>query len=116
LAGHLALARGDTSEAIARFDALQPSTGHIRLLWQLDEPLAIEKSLLAELLLVQGEYGRAIDVARQFDHRQPVMLLPYLAKSLSIRLRAAEAMGNRDLADRCRQRLLALGRKRLGED
>jgi tetratricopeptide (TPR) repeat protein len=116
LAGHLALARGDTAEAIGRLDALQPSAGHSRLLWLLDEPLAIEKSLLAELLLSQGEYERAIDVARLFDHRQPVMFLPYLAKSLSIRLRAAEALGNTELADRCRQRLLALGRSDLVQD
>lgn len=110
LAGHLALARGDTSEAIARFAALRPNAGYSDLLWRISEPLAVEKMLLAELLLSQGEYRRAIEVAGLFDHRQPVMFLPYLAKSLGIRLRAAEALGVTGPASRYRRRLLALGR------
>ncbi|MEB3323433.1 MAG: hypothetical protein VKI81_11470, partial [Synechococcaceae cyanobacterium] len=113
LAGLLALARGDTAEAITVFAALRPNATYNDLQWRLSEPLALEKMLLAELLLSQGEYQRAIEAAGLFDHRQPVMFLPYLAKSLAVRLRAAESLGETRLAGLYRQRLLALGRSDL---
>jgi hypothetical protein len=110
LAGHLALVRGDTLEAIGRFEALRPTAPRDSLQWHFPEPLAVEKLTLAELLLSRGEYQRAHDVATVFDHPQPVIYLPFLARSLAIRLQAAVALGDEDLAARYSARLGALGR------
>jgi hypothetical protein len=115
LEGHLALARGDTTAAIELMSRLKPTAPRDSLMWQLSEPLALEKLVLARLLLARREYQRAHDVAAYFDHQQPVMYLPYLAASLFVRLRAAEALEERYLAERYRARLRALGRTDLAE-
>ncbi len=114
LAGHLAYVRKDTLEAIRLFEELQPTAPPgTPILWHFSEPLAVEKLLLAELLLSRGEYQRAHDVATVFDHNQPIIYLPFLAGSLAIRYRAAVEMGDQRLAERYRARLLKLGRQDL---
>jgi hypothetical protein len=110
LASHLSLARGDTTDAIERLRALRPNATRATLIWGLAESLAVERLLLAELLLARGEYEEAHDVTAVFDHPAPYIYLPFLSRSLTIRLEAAESMGRGDLADRYRQRLQALGR------
>jgi serine/threonine-protein kinase len=110
LACHRELARGDTAGAIARLRALTPTARRDSLATELPEPLAVERMLLADLLLARGEFEEAHWVAAVFDHPGPLMFLPFLGRSLEVRLRAAEALGWEDRADRYRERLRALGR------
>lgn len=110
LTGHLALARGDTSEAISRFRALGSTGTRSDLENRFEEPLAVERYLLAQLLLARGEYQEAYAVAAIFDHPAPVIFLPFLPASLSIRLQAAGGLRRPDLEAEMRERLLRLGR------
>lgn len=109
LTGHLALSRGDPDEAVRVFEDLSPTAPPWRLYWELHEALAIERILLARALLVAGDYQAAHDVASVFDHGVPITYLAYLAPSLEIRRRAAEALGRTDWANKYRSRLLELG-------
>ena len=108
-----ALVRADSAEALRRLGALVP-TGRRRQLasgpW---ESLAGEQLALAELLLARGQFAEALRVASIFDSPTPVMYLIYLPASLSVRLRAARALGEAALAERFRARLVALGRNDL---
>jgi len=110
MAGHLALAEGDSARALRSFDAavhVQSVTG---ITWGLSEALPIERLRLAELLLAQGSYADAITVADAFDHHEPVAFLPFLVPSREVRLRAAEAAGLEQRAATYRERLASLGR------
>lgn len=109
LGGRLALLRGDTSEAIRRFRAILPSARREALEWDLSEPLAGERLLLAELLLARGFTAEASVVASQFDHPSPAAFLPFLPASLAIRYRTALALGQRGAGARFRERLRTLG-------
>ncbi len=109
VAGHLALSRGETDEAVRVFEELSPTAPPWRLYWELHEALAIEKILLARALLARGDNQAAHDVAATFDHGVPITYLAYLAPSLEIRRRAAEALGKSAWADEYRIRLLELG-------
>ncbi len=68
-------------------------------------PLAVERITLSEILLRRGEYRAAIDVASLFDHPEPLVYVAFLPASLSLRLRAAEALGQTEEASRYRKRL-----------
>jgi serine/threonine-protein kinase len=107
---HLLLARGDTARAITALRALQPSARRDSLTWELFEPLAVERSILARLLLARGEPLDAARVAESFDAAQPILHLPFLPMSLQIRVRVAGELGRRDEANRLRARLDALQR------
>jgi hypothetical protein len=109
LRGHAALARGEAGEAIRRFQELKPTAPLWRYFWEFHEALAPERIRLARELLKEGSYEEAIRVASVFDHPSPITYLAYLAPSLSIRLRAAEALGRTDLSARLRERLRHLG-------
>ena len=113
LEGHLALARAATTDAIELFGTLTPTAPGDSMYWSIVEPLAVEKLILAQLLMARGEHERAHEVAAIYDYPQAVMFLPYLAVSLSIRLKAAEALGQAQAAERYRVRLEALGRSDL---
>ena len=111
LAAHLALARADTSDAVARFARLTPTVGTDSLAWDLFEPLAVERLTLARLLLARGRFEESHRVAALFDHPEPAIYLPFLPASLVIRLRAAESLKRVDLANTYRERLRRLGRR-----
>ena len=66
---------------------------------------------LAQVLCARGQYAAAIGVAANLDApaRPPTDLL-YLPASLSLRMRAARALGDREMEQRCQRRLAALGR------
>jgi serine/threonine-protein kinase len=117
LAARMALLRGDTAAAIA---GLRPALGAGRrehLDWDLGEPLASDRLLLAELLLARGQLREAISAAAIFDHQAPIVFLPYLPASLELRRRAALALGQKDEARKYESRLAALGRDtQLGSD
>jgi tetratricopeptide (TPR) repeat protein len=100
-----ALARNDTSEAIARLETLAPVGTALNLAWGVWEGLGAERMLLARLYLDRQEFGRAIEVAESLDHPQPITFLAYLPGSLRIRASAAEALGQERAAAAYRERL-----------
>jgi serine/threonine protein kinase len=108
LDGQLALARGDTAAAVQSFRKLRVTVPADALEWGLAEPLALERLVMAQFALAGGNFSEAYVVATGFDHPAPVAYLPYLPRSLEIRMRAAQAMGRPDLAARFQARLRRL--------
>jgi eukaryotic-like serine/threonine-protein kinase len=103
------LARGDSTEALRQLRALRPTaTSHQDLTWNPWESLGGERLLLARLLLARGQAAEALGVASGFDSPVPVSYLMYLPASLSIRVQAAEQLGDTRLAQAGRARLAAL--------
>ena len=96
---------GDPNEAIAELQRLRPDGTRGGLTWNPWESLGAERLLLAERLLDAGRYREAISAASWLDRTEPVIHLVYLASSLGLRLRAAEAIGDADLAAELRERL-----------
>ncbi len=76
---------------------------------------AVEMVQLAKLHLARGEAREAIHWASRLDHSQSFSYLPFIAESLSVRYRAAQALGDSALAETYRERLLGLGREDLIE-
>jgi tetratricopeptide (TPR) repeat protein len=110
LRAHHALAQGDTNAAIAMFEALRPQARKDSIAWTYGEALAVERLVLARLLLAGRRYEDAVDIATTFDHPAPIVHLPLLAASLAVRYVGAAASDQVRLADRFRERLLGLGR------
>jgi hypothetical protein len=106
---HATWAGGSRAEALRQLESLEPNAPLWELYWELDEPLGLEKILLARGLLEDGDLEGALREAARFDHPSPVTYLAYLAPSLAIRARAAEALGRRDAARTYRARLERLG-------
>jgi serine/threonine-protein kinase len=104
LRAHEVLLGGDTAIAIARFRGLTPVVPSDSLTWSIAMPLAVERLRLAQLLLARGEHSAAIRVASVFDHPEPAVYVAFLPASLDIRLRAAQALGWREPAERFRLR------------
>ena len=103
------LARGDSAEAIRQLRALTPTApSHQDLTWDPWESLGGERLLLARLLLAHGQAAGALGVASGFDSPVPVSYLMYLHASLSVRVQAAEQLGDTRLAEAGRARLAAL--------
>ena len=115
LAGHLALAEGDTVRALDVFRSLKPTAPRRILWWRRAEPLPLDRLRLAELLLATGEYEEALVAASGFDHHAPATYVAFIPKSLLIRIEAARALGRDDLVARYRARLENLGRNDLLE-
>jgi serine/threonine-protein kinase len=104
-----AIARADTSAAIAALEALTPVEPATGLAWGVWEGLGAERFALARLYLDRGDYARAIEVAEVLDHPQPIAFLPFRPESLRVRATAAEALGQEADAAAYRQRLERLG-------
>jgi hypothetical protein len=105
------LVRGDSTMALEELSRLVPTGAYDTLAWQVEEPLAVERLKLAELLLARGRYAEVLETAAVFDHPGPVIYLAFLPASLSVRYRAARALDRPDLANRYRERLRRLGRE-----
>jgi len=105
LAAQQALLRPDTTEAIKQLRNLNPAVPGDSLSWSMALPLAVERLQLAQLLLARGDYGGALDVASLFDHPKPMVYVAFLPASLTIRIRAAEALGRRRDAENFRAHL-----------
>jgi serine/threonine-protein kinase len=110
LEAHLLLARGDSDAALTRFEGLTPTAWWDDLAWGWAESLPVERITRAELLLSRGRYQEALDVSSAFDHPTPIVYLPFLPASLTLRHRAATAMARPEEAALYRDRLVALGR------
>jgi hypothetical protein len=108
--GHLQLARGDTTAALTSFRAINPSANVSSLLWDIFEPLAVERLTLAKLLARRAEWEEARRVASGFDHPAPAIYPIFVPASLELRLAAAEALGHRAEVSRIRKRLNSLRR------
>jgi hypothetical protein len=104
-----ALGRTSDQEAADSLSAVRPAATLWNYYWTLDEPRAIERILLARALLRQGDHLNAHDIAAQFDHPAPISFVAYLAPSLEIRRRAAEALGRTASAREYSDRLIRLG-------
>jgi tetratricopeptide (TPR) repeat protein/tRNA A-37 threonylcarbamoyl transferase component Bud32 len=102
-------ARGSHEAAIEAYRALSPSAPPSRLYWQFHESLAAERIRHARLLLATGSYDEALRIASIFDHAVPFTYVMYMAPSLEIRARAAEALGMADVGRDARDRLAHLG-------
>lgn len=116
LTGQLQLLEGSPARAIQMLYSLGSTARRDSLEWQPGESLPSEHLLLARLLFDTGRFDEAIQVASVFDHPAPIIYLAYLPTSLSLRYRAAEALGKSRLATRYRERLLQLGRTDLVRD
>jgi serine/threonine-protein kinase len=112
VAAHASLARGDSAEALRRFEALVPTGSGAELVWDLVEPLAVKRLVLMKLLLAGGRTREALDVGAVFDSQQPLVHLLLLRASLELRVRAARALSYDDLARRLAGRLESLGSDR----
>lgn len=113
IAAHLADLSGDVQGAADLLDAIRPSGSRARLTWTPYEALGFERLRVAELMMSQGRFPDAMRVASEFDHPAPMLYLMYLPQSLAIRMRAADALGRRDLATAYRARLEEIGRAEL---
>lgn len=109
LSARLTLLDGDTASAIVRLRAAMGAGRREALDWDLAESLAPDRLLLSELLLNRGQAAEAMSVAGVFDHSAPAVFLPFLPASLTLRRRAAVALGRESEARRLQERLVALG-------
>jgi len=107
--GHRSLAAGDTLAAISSFESLVPplDSGVLPYSYGAITPLARLK--LAELHLARGEFEQAYLAATVFDHPEPIHFIPFVRRSLEIRLQAARELDRSDLEDKIRGRLRGLG-------
>jgi Tfp pilus assembly protein PilF len=109
LEGQTLLLAGDTAGAIAALSRVLPTAARIDLGWNVADPLPVRHLTLARIFLATGRHEEALRVASIFDHAQPIVFLPFLPRSLEIRLQAARALGRTHEAQRYEQRLLTLG-------
>ncbi|MGI9039657.1 MAG: protein kinase domain-containing protein [Gemmatimonadales bacterium] len=110
VAAHTAIARSDTSTALAMLEALvgEGVPGGESIEWDVAQPRGLERLRLAQLLLARGQPERALGVADMFDSVGPSVYLLYLAESLEVRIEAATTVGDLGRATRYRNRLAAL--------
>jgi len=109
LSSRVVLLEGDTAAAISGLRAALGTGKREELDWGLGESLAPDRLLLADLLLARGRPQEAIAIAAIFDHQAPIVFLPYLPASLTLRRRAALALGEEREARRYESRLASLG-------
>ncbi len=108
LEAHIALQRGDTTEAVARFLRLLASPRlPSEIEWDEALPMAAERMALSRVMLARREFREALEVLEVFDARASVHLL-YLPESLRLRAAAADSLGEAAKAATFRTRLTAL--------
>lgn len=105
LQGHLSLANGDTTSAIAVFESLVPPLDSGVLPWTYGSITPLARLKLAELYLARGEFERAYLAATVFDHPEPIHFIPFVRRSLEVRLEAARELDRPDLEERIIGRL-----------
>ncbi len=105
---YLALARGDSAQALRKFGELEPTAPHGVMEGSLWEALAPERMTLARLQLARGDPAGAIRTASALDHPGELVNQFYLRPSLTLRADAARALGDSALERRARDRLTTL--------
>jgi serine/threonine-protein kinase len=108
LLAHERLAMKDSLGAMETLEARLPVAPYQELVWGLAAPLAFPLLARARIELAQRRFEEALATASLFDHPQPVVYLPYLPESLSIRIDAARALGRESLAAGFERRLRSL--------
>jgi len=110
LRAHIAIARGDSTEALSRLEELVPPIlSGDALSWDEFAPLALERLALARLQLDREQYRDAIDTANVFDSQGPHIYVLFTEPSLRLREEAATRLRDRLLVRRYAARLAALG-------
>ncbi len=107
--GHRSLAAGDTLAAIAGFESLVPPLDSSVLPYSYGAITPLARLKLAELYLARGEFEQAYLAATVFDHPEPIHFIPFVRRSLEIRLQAARELDRSDLEDKIQGRLRGLG-------
>ncbi len=108
---HLAVAAGEHEQALRSLSALKPRAPRAGLAYGLWDSLAVERLMLARLLLERERYEDAYRVAAAFDHSQPMIFRTFVGSSLELRLQAASALNSATWsreAERLRERLRRL--------
>jgi hypothetical protein len=110
VAAWAALARGDSSRALADFAAVlaRPVPSGSELTWTHWAPRDAERLAYARLLAARRDFRRAIEVANVFDSPTAQGAVPYVRPSLVLRAEAADALGDGVGAQRFRARLATL--------
>ena len=109
MAAHAALARGDSADALRRFEALLKAAAPVaELTWNEAASFGYDRVLLGRLLLAKKDPTRAIRVLEVLDSALPAVFPLYLKTSLTLRADAARAMGQSALASAFESRVAAL--------
>ncbi|MFL5630698.1 MAG: protein kinase domain-containing protein [Gemmatimonadaceae bacterium] len=108
VAARLALLEGDTITSLRMLHSLAPTAKRSEIEWQPWESLGLERLTLAQLLYSRGDLHEALRVATMLDATEPVIYPLYLRESLALRIRIAEGMKNKSLAEEYRRRLARL--------
>ena len=107
--GHAALAEGDSSQALRRFEALIVQAAPVEeLSWNEVASLGFDRLELGRLLMRRKDYARAIRVLEVHDSGLPAVYPLYLRASLTLRLEAANALNQPALAAVLRARIADL--------
>lgn len=108
-AAHAELAEGDTTVTIIALQALRSPARQRELAWTPWDALALERLLLARLLMQRGDYEAVLRVGSTFDSTAPIMFIGLRPAALALRADAAERLARRRLASHYRERLAAFG-------
>jgi hypothetical protein len=109
MAAHVALARGDSTEALRGFEALIASAAPVaELTWNEAASTGFDRVALGRLLIARKDPERAIRVLDVLDSALPAVFPLYLKTSLTLRAEAATALGKPTLAAAFRARVAAL--------
>ena len=109
MAGHAALAEGDSLLALHRFERLISSAAAVdQLAWNEAASLGFDRLTLGRLLIWHKEYARALGVLTVHDSALPAVYPLYLKPSLTLRAEAAAALKQTSQETTLRARLAAL--------
>ena len=109
MAGHAALAEGDSLLALRHFERLISSAGAVdQLAWNEAASLGLDRLTLGRLLIWHKEYARALGVLTVHDSALPAVYPLYLKASLALRAEAAAALKLTSQETTLRARLAAL--------
>ena len=109
MAGHAALAEGDSLLALRLFQQLIQAAAPVEeLTWNEAASLGFDRLTLGRLLIWHGDYARAIGVLTVHDSALPAVYPLYLRASLTLRIEAAVALKLTSLASTLRTRVAGL--------
>jgi hypothetical protein len=102
---HVALARGDTADAIRRLSAvLERAVPFDAVSWDEGASLGLERLTLGRLLIARRDFARARGVLEVLESTQPASFPLYAPIALRLRADASEALGDTPQASALRKR------------
>ena len=109
MAGHAALAEGDSLLALRLFQQLIGTAAPVdQLAWNEAASLGFDRLTLGRLLIWHKEYARALGVLTVHDSALPAVYPLYLRASLTLRIEAAAALKLTSLTTTLRARVAGL--------